>query len=382
MKLLVPILFFLSFLAIYFGANAYIYVRGLQALPVYGSIRTTYIVVFIVLSLLYILSALGERFLPSWAITLTQWIGSAWFIALIYLFLIVLSFDLIRLADNHFHFLPDVVILNKSRSKMFAFMLSISIVAILFVIGYIKFNLPKTTTLNLNIEKKVENRKSLNILMVSDIHLGYLINKNYLKKYVTRINSFKPDIILIAGDIMDRSFKPIREQKMGDELSRLSAPLGVYAVTGNHDFMSNPDTLCAYLEKHGIKMLRDTMVTVDSFLQVAGRDDRQNHNRLPLSQIIANKNNKLPLILIDHQPANLQEAEDNGVDLQLSGHTHNGQVWPLEYIVNQIYELGYGYKQKGSTHYYVSSGLGIWGPLFRIGTHSEFVNIKLNFISK
>lgn len=112
---------------------------------------------------------------------------------------------------------------------------------------------------------------------------------------------------------------------------------------------------------------------------MVGRDDRSNHQRKKLTEIVSGLDHKKPIILLDHQPFHLKEAEENGVDLQISGHTHNGQFFPGQFFVKRMYDLGYGYMKKGKTHYYVSSGLGLWGPQFRIGTQSEIVVINLKY---
>ncbi|MFZ4725789.1 MAG: metallophosphoesterase, partial [Paludibacter sp.] len=117
----------------------------------------------------------------------------------------------------------------------------------------------------------------------------------------------------------------------------------------------------------------------DSSFYIVGRDDKSNLNRKKLSEIVTGLDKKLPFILMDHQPYHLEEAEQNDIDFQISGHTHNGQFFPGNLFVKKMYELGYGYLKKGNTHYYVSSGLGLWGPQYRIGTESELVVINLKY---
>jgi len=123
--------------------------------------------------------------------------------------------------------------------------------------------------------------------------------------------------------------------------------------------------------------LRDSVCLVDSSFYLIGRDDRTNTKRKSLKELVTGLNVNLPRILMDHQPYHLDEAEKNNIDFQISGHTHNGQFFPGNLFVKKIYELGYGYLKKGNSHFYVSSGLGIWGPQYRIGTESELVVIHL-----
>ena len=119
-------------------------------------------------------------------------------------------------------------------------------------------------------------------------------------------------------------------------------------------------------------MLRDSVAIVDG-VNIIGRDDRTNEHRLSLQQLIANADPQNYTILLDHQPYHLEEAENAGVDFQFSGHTHDGQVWPISWLTKMMYEKSFGYIKKDNTDYYISSGMGIWGAKFRIGTRSEYI---------
>jgi predicted MPP superfamily phosphohydrolase len=220
--------------------------------------------------------------------------------------------------------------------------------------------------------------------MVSDIHLGSLFGKQKVASMVDRINGLHPDLILLVGDILDEAQNPIFEDNTGEPLKMLKAPLGVYAVTGNHEYIGGVNRAVNYIESLNIKMLRDTALLIDNEFYLAGREDRDinrftEKQRKPLNEILQNVNHQLPVILLDHQPFGLNHAVENGVDLQLSGHTHHGQFWPINYLTNRIYEVSWGYKQKGNTHFYVSCGYGTWGPPIRIGNQPEIVNIKVKF---
>ena len=131
----------------------------------------------------------------------------------------------------------------------------------------------------------------------------------------------------------------------------------------------------------------DEIVTLDGGIQIIGRIDRDGFRfnrkeRLPLDELIKQVDQTKPIILLDHQPLKLDETEKAGVDLQLSGHTHNGQMWPLNYITRLIYEVSYGYKRKGNSQIIVSSGFGLWGPRIRSGSRSEILLINITFRGK
>jgi predicted MPP superfamily phosphohydrolase len=197
---------------------------------------------------------------------------------------------------------------------------------------------------------------------------------------VAQINALQPDIILIAGDIIDHSLGVVRTQHLEDVLPLLHARYGTYAVLGNHDYHSNPDAVCAFMREVGIIPLRDTAVLVDSGFIVAGRDDYSNKQRKPLSDFV-DKTAEYPVIMIDHQPTRPQEAAECNVSLQIAGHTHKGQVFPVTLIINKMYgKYTYGYQRDGNTHFYTSSGIGGWGAPLRLGSHSEIVCVNLKFV--
>ena len=194
------------------------------------------------------------------------------------------------------------------------------------------------------------------------------------------INAQHPDLVLIGGDLVDRSIKPVISQKMEEELKSIHAPMGVYAVFGNHEhFSESIETAGQFFKDAGIKLLTDSVASVENQFYIVGRDDKINPHRKRLNVILNGIDNTKPILLLDHQPSSLPEAEQIGVDFQFSGHTHNGQFFPGGWFVKRMFELGYGYKKRGNTHYYVSSGLGLWGPQYRIGSQSELVVIDFKY---
>ena len=215
------------------------------------------------------------------------------------------------------------------------------------------------------------------IVMMSDLHLGYHNTRQDLARWVDMVNGEQPDLVLIAGDIIDISVRPLLEEDMAAELRRLQAP--VYACLGNHEYYSGEPRAEQFYRDANIHLLIDSAAIVDSALIIIGRDDRTNRRRKNLAQLTSDLKSQISnpesfyAIVLDHQPYHLEEAEAAGIDFQLSGHTHRGQVWPISWITDALYECSWGSHQRGNTHYYVSSGIGIWGGKFRIGTQSEYV---------
>ena len=211
--------------------------------------------------------------------------------------------------------------------------------------------------------------RAYKVVMLSDLHLGYHNPRKELARWVDMINAEHPDFILIAGDVIDGSMRPLIEERMTEEFHRLEAP--VYACLGNHEFYAGHPEAKQFYQDAGINLLIDDATVIDSSIVVIGRDDRTNMRRKPIKDLMDHKD--LYSIVLDHQPYNLDRAEAAGVDFQLSGHTHRGQVWPISWITDHIYECSWGSHQRGNTQFYISSGIGIWGGKFRIGTQSEYV---------
>ena len=218
--------------------------------------------------------------------------------------------------------------------------------------------------------------------MVSDLHIGYHNRRAELARWVDIINAEQPDLVLIAGDIIDGSMRPIVEEHMSEEFRRLKAP--VYACLGNHEYFAGDSTAVQFYHDAGIHLLRDSVADVCG-IRIIGRDDRMHMGRKDIASLLREAKPTLKgrsggpfTILLDHQPFHLDRAEAAGIDFQLSGHTHHGQVWPISWITDAIYECAYGEYQRGNTRFYITSGLGIWGGKFRIGTRSEYVVATVN----
>ena len=188
-------------------------------------------------------------------------------------------------------------------------------------------------TLELTTSKPLSHTYKL--VMLSDLHLGYHNQRNELSRWIDIIAAEKPDLVLIAGDIIDRSMRPLTEQDMAAEFRRLNVP--VYACLGNHEYYSGKPEAQQFIATTGIKLLSDTSQTVNNDITIVGRDDRTNRRRKPLKTILATADTTRYTIVLDHQPYHLEEAGRSHVDFQFSGHTHYGQVWRIgtrsEYVV-------------------------------------------------
>ncbi|MEW5843087.1 MAG: metallophosphoesterase [Bacteroidota bacterium] len=377
--------FFGIVFALYGLINYYIIRRGLSIVS--PEHKTFFLVVSIFVVVSYIAGRFLERAFPSIISTVLIWMGSFWIAFMFYFFLSLVAVDLLRLINHFVPFFPEIISKNPEKTKRFTALVIILFVFITVAGGYINTKMIVVQHYRIPIKKSAGNLKSLNIAMASDIHLGTILDSSFLEKVVDKINALNPDIVLLPGDIIDEDIGPVLHDNMGPLLEKIKSKYGVYAVTGNHEYIGGVDEACNYLTSHGIKMLRDSVVKIDNDFYLIGREDiaiRQfaHKQRKDLKELLYGVDKSLPLILMDHEPFRLNEAFENGIDLQLSGHTHNGQLWPMNFLISKIYELGWGYMVKGNTHYYVSCGVGGWGPPIRTGSRPEIVNIKLVFKGK
>ncbi|MCH1624049.1 metallophosphoesterase [Ferdinandcohnia quinoae] len=255
----------------------------------------------------------------------------------------------------------------------------LSIYLFIFIFGTYNAWNPIVRNYSIAIDKNIE-REELNILLVSDFHLGSIVGKNHLQRFVDIVDETKPDIILIPGDLINDNIEPFKKENMADIMKKIKAPLGVYASLGNHDYYGNDDEeIVKTMEKLGIKVLTDESIMIEDEFFIIGRNDPTDENRKKMSTLVSGLDKTKPLMMLDHQPTELGIAEDNGVDLILSGHTHRGQVAPANLITNMLFENDWGYLKKGKLHSFVSSGFGTWGPPLRIGSQAEVMMIHVTF---
>lgn len=379
------LIFFTIVITIYGSLSYYIYIRGFQALAGQAWVRPWYTVLFVALAVSYIAARFLERINVGWLSDGLTWVGSFWLGAFLYLLLTVIVFDIFRLVDWIYPFLPRQDAIAWAGFKIYLFFGVLALLIIALAGSYYNARHPITRDITIRISKTAGDRKQLRIAAMSDVHLGTLIGKATLKELVARLNGLHPDLILLAGDVVDEDLGLVIRENLGEELRNLKAPLGVFAITGNHEYIGGVEAAVKYLEEHGIKVLRDTSVILEGHIILAGREDRDitrfsGKKRKSVSDLLHDADHNFPIILMDHQPFNLEKAMKAGVDFQLSGHTHHGQLWPLNYLTQAIYQLSSGYLMLGNTHFYVSNGAGTWGPPLRSGNRPEILNITLDFV--
>ena len=312
-------------------------------------------------------------------------VGSPWLIAFLYLFLLFVVADIASLC----HLIPKTLLRDSAAGLVFA----ATLVAFLLITGNLHYKHKYREELTIETEKPLA--RPLTIVLASDLHIGYHNRQAELARWVDLINAEQPDLVLFGGDIIDRSIRAVEEGGFAPEFWRIAAP--AYAVPGNHEYYSDLARAEQFYAAAGITMLQDECLDVAG-IRLIGRDDRTNASRKPLAELAElaklgdladlaeptkpNKPNKPTeptafTLLLDHQPYHLEEAEQAGIDFQFSGHTHHGQIWPASWVTDAIYEKAWGRHTRGQTQYYITSGLGLWGPKVRLGSRSEYLVVHL-----
>lgn len=239
----------------------------------------------------------------------------------------------------------------------------------------------KVTNYEISINKR-SSVGSVEAVMISDLHVGTSIGTKELYKIKSMIEELSPQIVFICGDLFDHASNEEIMKFSAETLGSIRSEYGTYFVTGNHEYyLGNLSKILSYFEGTGIRVLQDEMVVINDFY-IAGRKDIRERDRADLIKILDGADKERPIIVLDHQPNAIDEAAENGVDLLLSGHTHNGQLFPFNYIVGLANHTHYGIVEQGAFTAIVSSGLGTWKFPIRTGSSSEIIRIKINFLKK
>ena len=381
----IPIFIVCIFLFLYGAMNYYVGLRGWQALSrlLAGGASVVYwCVIVFAASSVFLGMFLGNRLLlPEKLREILTIAGFYWLVFLLYLFLAFVVLDLGRFMNRWLRLLPD----SATFPPLTAVTVILLLVAGIIVYGVWNAQNIKIRHYEVEINKNAGNIEELQLVMVSDLHMGNIVNRKRISRMVEMVNGFNPDLIVIPGDIIDGNLSPYLEQNMNGEIGKLKAKLGVWGVFGNHDYIGGiASESQRLLREAGVTVLRDEYRLVEGSFYLVGREDVSSSRlggqlRRPLAEIMAGMDMDMPILLLDHQPFNLDEGREQGVDLQLSGHTHHGQLFPFNLLTANLFEQDWGYLSKDSFLLIVSCGFGTWGPPLRIGSVSEIVTVTVRF---
>lgn len=375
-------IFFLIVFTVLALVNLYIFYRTCHLFPLEQPYRRLIIALFWMVAFGYMAGRILERTGAEGVAEFLIKAGSLWLGAMVYLTLLFLLFDLLRgvsLIPGLKGFFSFSWASEKGRWITAGVY---GLTALILVAGFFNARQPKVVRQPVVLDKVVPGG-TYKALLVSDIHLGIMIANGRLGRLVELMNRQEADLILMAGDIFDEDLGPVIRNNLGDLLKNLRAKEGVYAILGNHEFYGHSGDATRYLADHHIRVLRDTTVTLPSGVVVAGREDITGERmfqkkRKSLQDLLAGSDTTRPVILMDHQPYHLAEVARHPVDLQVSGHTHHGQLWPFNFITRAIFEISAGYGKIGHTHFYVSPGVGTWGPPIRTSSRPEVIVLEIS----
>jgi predicted MPP superfamily phosphohydrolase len=297
---------------------------------------------------------------------------NTWYVVLIYYIAVPVILWPLRFVGEH----------RRGKLRVILSLGALVVITGLLVTGYGRVANPCVRHVRLTIPKYMQGRDSLKIVLMSDLHIGEIVGKEWVRRYVELSNAERPDIVVLAGDIVDYEVRFAEAMHAEDELRKLIAPLGTYIIYGNHEYRANRIAKQRWLHSLGATVLVDSVASPDSLLYLIGRDDLIDPHRKSLHTLMKPLDKSKPLIILDHQPHNLNESAMNGADLCLHGHTHNGQLWPASLLLRLAYECPYGYYRKGGTQYFISAGIGIAGQPYRVGTRSELIVLHIQFLNQ
>jgi len=260
-----------------------------------------------------------------------------------------------------------------------------------------------TTDYVVTVDKACAGRKELRVALVADLHLGYNSGLTQVKKTVKQINQGKPDLVCIAGDIFDNEYRAVKDpEKIETEFGKIQSTYGTYACWGNHDIgekilggftfgtkkaSDNDRQMEEFLSRSGIGLLDDKTILIDGAFYLAGRKDpskarKMGELRREVKDLLKDCDLTKPVIVMDHEPKEFEQLSEAGTDLDLYGHTHDGQIFPGNLVTGMMWENSCGYKKVGNMNSVVTSGAGVWGPHLRVGTKSEVCQITVRFSGK
>lgn len=353
--------FFVVFLSIYGGMNYFVYTQLADYFKLTGGIRLLIQLIFWFSASSYVFARFLKKFKYTFIIS---YLGSIWMGLLsISLFVLIIKEALLYILSDYNHEINTIAIV---------------LIPILTIISIaIVLKGPKLKTVEIKYNKTI--KEDISIVHLSDIHLGLLTSMGWVEALVKRVNSLKPDLILITGDMVDDEYDKVK--KFAPLFKSFDSKLGTYAVSGNHEVYAGFPGFKKFCDEASIEIIDNKRVELDN-VTLVGVDDSSNRRavapKVELSDLLTDSDPTKLRIFLSHQPVKFREAVDKGIDLQLSGHTHRGQIPPLNFIVALIYKYSYGiYKYKNS-YIYTTSGTGTWGPPMRLFSTSELVKIRVS----
>lgn len=360
--------FILIFSSIYLGIHFYVYSRITVGLML-SSFACRYLrLFFLIAAFSFLLGEFLNRRMALFLIKPLAEFGSIWIGIISVAFTVFVISDVFRIFFHGASF----------RYYSVVFSLAVTFLASVYSF-YNVAREPVIKELKIRTGKLPQKLSGFVIIQISDLHINFLKSEKWLNKIVEKTNREYPDLVVITGDLIDADL--CRLNHFCDTLKKLKSEYGIFAVTGNHEFYAGVDMFMDIAKNSNIKVLRNEKITIAGAFELAGIDDKAGRRfskvREELNSALKNCDFAKPVILLSHQPDIFDEAQKLGVDLQLSGHTHAGQIPPMDLITMFYFKYPFGLYQKNGSNLYTTSGTGIWGPPMRLFSRCEIVKIVL-----
>jgi uncharacterized protein len=337
-------------------------------------------IAIVVLALLVPVGFVAMRALPRAVHAPLAWVVYGWMGLLLYLFLLTVLGDAGRGVAALAGLLPK----DPERRQVLARIMAGVVAggaALLGVVGGVNvargFHVKRVRVPMARLPRSASGYR---IVQLTDVHIGPTIGRAFLESVVREANALDGDMVVITGDLVDGSVEQLRT--LVEPLRDLRSRDGVFFVTGNHEYYSGADEWIAHLETLGVRVLRNERVTIRESFELAGVDDHSARGTLPghgqdVAGALRGRDPSRAVVLLAHQPKAVTDAAQHGVDLQLSGHVHGGQLVPFNWLARLDQPFIRGLHRAGDTWIYVSEGTGYWGPPMRVGTTAEVTQIEL-----
>jgi hypothetical protein len=364
---------------VYIIPNIYVFIRVWQ-LFINKGYRLYYTLIYLLLVIIFPVSNLlseGDNGLVTRLLVFSSNYILPFYL---YLFLFVLLLDILLLFNRVFKLFSSER-LKTTRFKFYGLISILALSALVVIAGIVNFNTIRVSEYKIDIPARSSPIKHLKIAFVADFHLNNGTSKNFVERFARKIELINPDLMIFGGDIVEGDREDGNLEQFEHILAGIKARYGVYVVLGNHEHYGGQDK-GSFFDKSGMTVLSDTVVKPENLFNLAGRNDSHIRDRKHLNELLKSVTDTLPVILIDHRPTEIDQVSRTSVDVQLSGHTHNGQLFPINLITRKVYVLSWGHEKIGNTHFFVTSGIRLWGPPVRTTGKSEIMVVDILFSGK
>lgn len=392
---------FLFLLPFYLGVSSYMMFRFFYWMK-HCNHRFNWLrfkVPFAVVYLFMALSPVIAFLLPKSAVAIViRRISTYWIGIMLYSLLYVVLFDLLRLIAKHTKLKNTLLFSRGSVISIGSVVVACAVATCLY--GIFNARNIKVNEYSVTVNKSCGSDKHLKAVLVADLHMGYAIGVDHITNMVEKINAQDPDIVIIAGDIFDNSYDGMDDPEgIKTQLKSIKSKYGVYAVYGNHDIdekilmgftfdwggkQLHNEKMTNFMKECNIKLINDESVLINDEFYLVGRRDTdkpgtEDGTRAEISELTKDLDKTKPIFVLSHEPDELQKTADAGADIDFSGHTHDGQLFPGNLTIGLFWENPCGMIKKDNMYSIVTSGVGVYGTFMRVGTDAEICSVDIDF---